>query len=177
MKKNIVFLLVLISLFSCRREQVYFQKSQPIVYESSAKKIIVQKEVLNENITTSAKEELPVASPILSQNAIIEQKELNFEMPLQQEDIIKRKGRLLRKIFRAERDFTDKIESIGSKKTSKSEKRKGSFLDDINSKIKIGVVFLLLAIILGLVGLKWIAVIFAIAAVLYLAWGLKRAFR
>jgi hypothetical protein len=180
MKKYLAFFLVLIGLFSCRREQAFFQKSQPIVYEASPKKTILQTPVKNvmvdEVASTSLKEELPAASSVLSQTAD-SQLETIKESALINEDIIKRKGRFLRKAVRAERKLNEKIESIGSKKIFKSEKRKGSFLDDINSKIKIGVVFLAIAIVLGLVGLKWVAIIFAIAAVLYLAWGLKRVFR
>jgi hypothetical protein len=57
------------------------------------------------------------------------------------------------------------------------KKKKKTAGDYFNSKLKIGLVFLVIAIGTALIPVKTVPVIFGIASVLYLAWGLRKAFR
>ncbi len=164
----------LLVLASCRREQALFQKSQPLYYQPVAKQ-----QVRQELVIASNQESMPLVSAEvknkfeeLSVPAVLPVEKIVFEK--EQSNVPKR--RLFMKAIQFRNKVSDKIDNLGHKKVFKADRRKEGFFENLNSKVKIGIVFLLLAILFSLINFKLLAIIFAIAAIIFIARGLRRAF-
>jgi hypothetical protein len=178
MRKDFLFLFLFVVSVGCRREQALFQKSQSVVYESNKKAVAEQRAAAS--IVATASEE-----PTFLKNEIVEattteiQKEqvsTAAETEVLAGDGIRRKAKVGRKIFRLNRKLDDAVDKVDNKVFSKKRKRDNP-LDRINSRIKIGIIFLLIAVVLSLISLNQLAAIFAIASIISLVFGLRKAFR
>ena len=174
MKKFTLIACCLLVLASCRREQALFQKSQTTSYQPVAKQQVRQGAIMASNqeslLPVSAEvkntfEELSVPVVLPVEKIVFEEKRSNVP-----------KRRSFVKAIQFRNKVANKIDNFGHQKVFKAERRKEGFFENLNSKVKIGIVFLLLAILFSLINFKLLAIIFAIAAIIFIARGLRRAF-
>lgn len=150
---------------ACKTNYAVFQASKSEDFSTAkTNKIKSEKTITIEPLSV---EEIEIKSPIFPQikalsikNNEISIKNIKLKKPLFKNRKIK--------FFRTYRKITHSFES--------KNRRRGGPFDWVNERLKIGAVFLGLAIIFALLSLKLLTVIFALAAILFIAWGLKRVF-
>lgn len=182
MKKLLFILFTIFALASCRREQAYFQKSQPLFESVNSKQSTKQEPMVVASIsegldfTVENKVVAPtetVVETVASSNTTATE---SFDHSNTEQGRFKRRMRIGRKALKLNRKLDDAVDNI-DRKIFKEKRRNESFFDKINTRIKIGIVFLLLAVLFSLLNLKLLAVIFALAAIISLVFGMRKAFR
>ena len=158
-----LFIVVLGVSSACKTNYAVFQASKSEDF-STAKTSKIKSEKAIEPLSA---EEIEIKPPIFPQIKALSIK--NNEISINN---IKPKKPIFKhhkiKIFKTYHKIAHSFES--------KNRRRGGPFDWVNERLKIGAVFLGLAIIFALLSLKLLTVIFALAAILFIAWGLKRVF-
>jgi hypothetical protein len=169
MYKFIVAIICFVSLFSCQKKLANFQASNNDFYKHSEKPIaviktkeIIYSETELKNNDVSLNVELLTAS--VEEEPFLKNKQ---KVEIYQTDVINFKND-----FNAKNETIKKLEL--KKEKYKKKKRKKLKLND---NIKIGMIFLLVAIGLSIVGLNQLVLIFGIASIVFLYLGLKKYYR
>lgn len=160
-----LFIVVLGVSSACKTNYAVFQASKLEDFSTAkTSKIKSEKTIAIEPLSA---EEIEIKSPAFPQIKALSIK--NNEISINN---IKPKKPIFKhhkiKIFKTYRKIAHSFES--------KNRRRGGPFDWVNERLKIGAVFLGLAIIFALLSLKLLTVIFALAAILFIAWGLKRVF-
>jgi len=183
MLKNLLFAIVLLVAFGCKREYAHFQKTATENYHQPKKQenksLIATKEELSK---PDEIEEIPLITAPEVENVVAGMSE---DIPLGNNQLKEKTDLFPKWLFKKKKRFLSndrkgglfqKQEKRGIFEKKKSNRRHDKFGRGFNERLKIGLVLLGIAVVFALLHINLIAIIFGLLSAFFIIRGLRKLF-